>query len=262
MPEFTLVTGACGGLGSAFVRLLAERGEALFLTGRSETRLTALKKELLAAFPALTVEVCACDLTDEASRAALFAFADDRKMRFARLVYVAGVDTQKALEKYTAQKVVLQSRVNLEAACDLACGVFVRRGDFPEFLAVGSMSASTPMPYFALYSATKTGLEQLFVALHGEWKGRAKVTVVLPGGIPTREDIKENIRAHGWFGRVSALSPRTVAERSLRALARNRRKTVIGGWNKLLYALTRCVPTGIRLSFVSRMWSKTEKDAF
>lgn len=260
MPEFTLVTGACGGLGGAFVRLLAERGEALFLTGRTEARLAALKHSLLADFPALTVEICACDLTDEASRAALLAFADGRQMRIARLVYVAGVDTQKALEKYTADKIVLQSRVNLEGACDLARGAFARGGT--EFLAVGSMSASTPMPYFALYSATKKGLEQLFVALHAEWKGRAKVTVVLPGGIPTREDIRENIRAHGWFGRVSALPPRTVAERSLKALARNRRKVVIGGWNKLLYALTRCVPTGIRLAFVARMWSKTEKDAF
>lgn len=260
MPEFTLVTGACGGLGGAFVRLLAERGEALFLTGRTEARLLALKSRLLADFPALTVEICACDLTDEVSRAALLAYADGKDMRFSRLVYVAGVDTQKALEKYTAEKVVLQSRVNLEAACDLARGVFARGGT--EFLAVGSMSASTPMPYFALYSATKKGLEQLFVALHAEWKGRAKVTVVLPGGIPTREDIKENIRAHGWFGRVSALPPRTVAERSLKALSRNRRKVVIGGWNKLLYALTKCVPTGIRLAFVARMWSKTEKDAF
>lgn len=260
MPEFTLVTGACGGLGGAFVRLLAERGEALFLTGRTEARLLALKSRLLADFPALTVEICACDLTDEVSRAALLAYADEKDMRFSRLVYVAGVDTQKALEKYTADKVVLQSRVNLEAACDLARGVFARGGT--EFLAVGSMSASTPMPYFALYSATKKGLEQLFVALHAEWKGRAKVTVVLPGGIPTREDIKENIRAHGWFGRVSALPPHTVAERSLKALSRNRRKVVIGGWNKLLYALTKCVPTGIRLAFVARMWSKTEKDAF
>ena len=260
MPEFTLVTGACGGLGGAFVRLLAERGEALFLTGRTEARLLALKSRLLADFPALTVEICACDLTDEVSRAALLAYADEKDMRFSRLVYVAGVDTQKALEKYTADKVVLQSRVNLEAACDLARGVFARGGT--EFLAVGSMSASTPMPYFALYSATKKGLEQLFVALHAEWKGRAKVTVVLPGGIPTREDIKENIRAHGWFGRVSALPPRTVAGRSLKALSRNRRKVVIGGWNKLLYALTKCVPTGIRLAFVARMWSKTEKDAF
>ena len=260
MPEFTLVTGACGGLGGAFARLLAERGEALFLTWRTEARLLALKSRLLADFPALTVEICACDLTDEVSRAALLAYADEKDMRFSRLVYVAGVDTQKALEKYTADKVVLQSRVNLEAACDLARGVFARGGT--EFLAVGSMSASTPMPYFALYSATKKGLEQLFVALHTEWKGRAKVAVVLPGGIPTREDIKENIRAHGWFGRVSALPPHTVAERSLKALARNRRKVVIGGWNKLLYALTKCVPTGIRLAFVARMWSKTEKDAF
>ena len=40
--NYTLITGACGGLGGAFVRLLAERGEALFLTGRSEEKLSAL----------------------------------------------------------------------------------------------------------------------------------------------------------------------------------------------------------------------------
>ena len=257
---YTLLTGACGGLGGAFARLLARRGEPLLLTGRSEERLLALADELRARFPALPVAWFACDLGISEQRQALFSYTDEQGIRFSRLVYVAGVDTQKALEKYTADKVILQSRVNLEGACDLARGVFARGGT--EFLAVGSMSASTPMPYFALYSATKKGLEQLFVALHAEWKGRAKVTVVLPGGIPTREDIKENIRAHGWFGRVSALPPRTVAQRSLRALARNRRKVVIGGWNKLLYALTRCVPTGIRLAFVARMWSKTEKDAF
>ena len=118
------------------------------------------------------------------------------------------------------------------------------------------------MPYFALYSAAKKGLEQLFVALHEEWRGRADVTVVLPGGIPTREDIKENIRSHGWFGRVSALPPRTVAERALKALSRNKRRAVIGFWNKLLYGATRLVPLSLRLRFVARMWSRTQKDAF
>ena len=118
------------------------------------------------------------------------------------------------------------------------------------------------MPYFALYSATKKGLEQYFVALREEWKGRAKVTVVLPGGIPTRKDIRENIAAHGWFGRVSALPARTVAERSLRAVQKNRRRVVIGFWNKLLHALMCVVPLSVKLRVIARIWIKTEKDAF
>ncbi len=43
---YTLITGACGGLGRAFVRVLAERGENLFLTGRSGERLSALANEI------------------------------------------------------------------------------------------------------------------------------------------------------------------------------------------------------------------------
>ena len=230
--NYTLITGACGGLGGAFVRLLAERGEALFLA-------------------------------DSGSRQALFAYADARGIAFSRLVYVAGVDIQKAAEKYTEEKIVLQARVNLEGAVSLARGVFARRGEgVCELLAVGSMSASCPMPYFALYSATKKGLEQFWVALRTEVKGRAKATVVLPGGIPTREDIVENIKTHGWFGRVSALPPEKVARAALKAVSRNRRKTVIGFWNKILYGLECVTPLSLRLRVIAKIWGRTEKDAF
>ena len=261
---YTLLTGACGGLGGAFARLLARRGQALFLTGRSEERLASLADALRAEFPGLPVLHCACDLADSAQRAALFAFADGQGVRFSRLVYVAGIDTQKAFEAYSEEKLVMQTRVNLEGAVSLAHGVLMRRSEQTvcELLAVGSMSASAPMPYFALYSATKKALEQFWIALRSEWKGRAKVTVVLPGGIPTREDIKQNIAAHGWFGRVSALPPQTVAERALRAVAKNRRSVVIGFWNKLLHALMHLVPLSCRLAVIAKIWSKTQKDAF
>lgn len=261
--DYTLVTGACGGLGGAFVNLLAKDGRPLFLTGRSEARLDALARAVREQYPDAVIETCACDLTDSASRQALFAYSDLRGMRFDRLVYVAGVDTQKAAEKYTEEKIVLQSRVNLEAAVSLANGVIARRGDGTcELLAVGSMSAGCPMPYFALYSATKKGLEQFWVALRTEVKGRAKATVVLPGGIPTREDIIENIKTHGWFGRVSAMSPEAVARASLKAVSRNKRKVIIGFWNKFLYGLEHLVPLSLRLRVIARIWSKTEKDAF
>ncbi len=259
---YTLVTGACGGLGGAFVRLLAERGESLFLTGRSAERLGALARSLAEAYPSLALLTFACDLSDSAQRTALFAFADRQGVRFSRLVYVAGIDTQKAAEKYSEEKLSAQARVNFEGAVSLMRGVFARRGPSLEILAVGSMSGVTPMPYFALYSASKKALEHYCMALHTEWRGRAGVTVVLPGGIPTREDIRENIAAHGWFGRVSALPPERVAARALRAAARNRRRVVIGGWNKLLYILMHLVPLSVRMRLIAKMWSKTEKEAY
>ncbi len=264
MKGYTLITGACGGLGGAFVRLLAARGEPLFLTGRSEERLSALAQALRAEFAGADVLTYACDLTDSAARSALFCRADEAGILFSRLVYVAGVDTQMAFASYSEEKLVLQLRACFEGAVSLARGVFLRRreGERAEFLVIGSMSAMIPMPYFALYSAAKKGLEQFFIALREEWRGQANVTVVSPGGIPTREDIVENIASHGWFGRMSALSPEEVARRSLRALAKNRRRLVPGFWNKVLSFCMHLVPLPLKMRVVRAIWSKTQKDAF
>ena len=68
---YTLLTGACGGLGGAFARLLAQRGRALFLTGRSEERLKALAKQLSEKYPALPVLTKGADFTSFSAAAVL-----------------------------------------------------------------------------------------------------------------------------------------------------------------------------------------------
>ncbi|MDE5896366.1 MAG: SDR family NAD(P)-dependent oxidoreductase, partial [Clostridia bacterium] len=244
MSGYTLITGACGGLGGAFCELLAERGEPLYLTGRSEARLQKRCGELCEKFPALSVKFRVCDLSDEESRRLFFEGTDREGVRFSRLVYVAGADIQKAFEKYNEQKLVFQTRVNFEGAVSFMRSVIARSAldGCTELLCVGSMSANCPMPYFALYSASKKALEQFCVALRTEMKGRAKVTCVCPGSIPTREDIKENIRAHGFWTRISAKSPRAVAAASLKAVRRNKRTKTIGFWNHVIGFFTGLAP--------------------
>lgn len=264
MTRYTLVTGACGGLGRAFVGLLAERGEPLYLTGRSEAALIALKAELNGKYPELPVQTAVCDLASESSRAALFARFDEEKTEFVRLIYVAGADVQKAFEKYDEGKLVMQTRVNFEGAVSLTRAVMARSAldGKTEFLAVGSMSGNCPMPYFALYSATKKALWQFYAALRTELKGRAKVTCVQPGSMPTREDIRKNIEEHGFWTRVSAISPEKAARISLKAVHRNKRGKTIGFWNKIINFFTMIAPMPIKIRYIAKRWKKTEKDAF
>lgn len=262
--KYTLLTGACGGLGSAFAELLASRGEPLVITGTDAEKLQKKREELLAVRPALPVEAIVCDLRSEEARRALFSACDEKRIRFGRLVYVAGVDTQMGFEKYDEARIITQTRVNLEGAVSLVRGV-LGRGDLDgtmEILAVGSMSGAVPMPYFALYSATKRGLEQFFSALHEELNGRVKVTCVLPGSIPTREDIRENIKTHGLFGKLSQKEPSEVARISLAAVRKNRRRKVIGFWNRMLLIAMSAVPMSAKLRFIRKKWSKTEKDFY
>ena len=53
---YTLVSGATGYLGRAFVFECAKAGAPLFLTGRSEENLAALRAELAQKFPRILVD--------------------------------------------------------------------------------------------------------------------------------------------------------------------------------------------------------------
>lgn len=261
---YTLITGACGGLGSAFVSILAAQNTPLYLTGRSEERLRGLKNSLKEKNPACMIETEPCDLRDERSRAEFFRLADSRGARFDRLIYVAGVDTQMAFEKYDEKKVLTQIRVNFEGAVSFARS-FLERAPLDgstELLLIGSITSILPEPYFALYAATKKALEYFSMALRTELKGRARVTVVLPGSMPTRMDIRESIEAHGGYGRLTVLPPEKVAGKALKAVKRNRGRVVIGFWNKLTCIFSRLVPLSRRMHFAARIWRYTEKDFY
>ncbi|MBQ8322363.1 MAG: SDR family NAD(P)-dependent oxidoreductase [Clostridia bacterium] len=257
------VTGATGGLGKAFVYALAKRGYTLILTGRSEEKLCALKRELVEKYESLTVHTYAADLSDEGSRRAMTEAIRAAGLKIALLVNAAGADIQKAFAKYSQEKIAFQCRVNFEAAASLCRFSIENRAERLEIINVSSVSGIYPMPYFAIYSATKGALTSFSVALREELKGKnAAVTAILPGAMPTREDIKAQIKGQGLWGKLAAKSPEWVAEYSLRAVRKNKRKAIPGFWNKVMRVSTACIPASWKLHFIARRWSRISKDAF
>ena len=62
MKKTVLITGATGGIGLAFAKLLAKKEYRLLLVSSSEKRLQHLKELLLRVKPNLAVEIYAEDL--------------------------------------------------------------------------------------------------------------------------------------------------------------------------------------------------------
>jgi short-subunit dehydrogenase len=184
-------------------------------------------------------------------------------IRLSMLVNVAGADIQKGLAAYTEEKIAFQCRVNFEAAVSLCRFAIENQAERLEIINVSSVSGIYPMPYFAIYSATKGALTSFSQALRAEMKGKnVAVTAVLPGAMPTREDIKEQIKGQGLWGKLAAKTPKSVAQASIKAVKKNKRKLIVGFWNKGMRAVTCWLPTSWRLKFIARRWSKIEKDAF
>ena len=184
-------------------------------------------------------------------------------LRISTLVNVAGADVQKGLQSYTQEKIAFQCRVNFEAVVCLCNFAISQKSEHLDIINISSVSGIYPMPYFAIYSATKSALTSFSVALREELKGKnAAVTAILPGAMPTREDIKEQIKGQGVWGRLAAKSPTSVAEYALKAVRKNKPKAIVGFWNKVMRVGTALLPQGLKLKFIAKRWSKISKDAF
>ena len=261
--KYALITGATGGLGGAFVWATLKREYALVLTGRSQEKLQALKAEIEKDYPQATVEICAADLTSEQDRAVLKGYMTERGIRLSLLVNAAGADIQKPFEAYTQEKITFQCRANFEAAVDMCHFAVANAEEGLEIINISSVSGIYPMPYFAIYSATKSALTSFSIALREEVKSKGiKVTAILPGAMPTRADVKQQIKGQGLWGKLAVKSPEWVAEYSLKAVKKNKRTAIPGFFNKLMRFGTALLPLSWKLAFIAKRWSKISKDAF
>ena len=257
--KYALITGATGGLGKAFVQVLSARGYSLLLTGRSREKLQRLQQE----FPDTPTQIFPADLSDLQDREKLMREILAQGVKISLLVNVAGADVQKGLSAYTQEKIAFQCRVNFEAAVSLCRFAVENKAERLEILNISSVSGIYPMPYFAIYSATKGALTSFSQALREEVKGQnIAVTAVLPGAMPTREDIKKQIQGQGLWGKLAVKTPQAVAIASLNAVRKNKRKVIVGFWNKMMRVSTCLLPNAWRLRFIAKRWSKIEKDAF
>ncbi len=261
--EYVIITGATGGIGKAFVEACAEEGLNLILIGRSIKKLDALKIEILTRFSSINVLTFDCDLSCEKSRSALYEKINSLDIKILRLINVAGVDTQKAFEKYTQEKLIFQSRVNFESVVSTTLFALKNNSNNLSVITISSMCAATPMPYFALYSATKAALVNFFKGIQKEYSKKSVCfTTVLPGSVPTRTDIIEDIEKQGLTGKLSKKTPAYVAKKSLMAAKRKKSIVIPGFYNKLVYFFSKITPYCITSKIIKKKFSIKEKDAF
>ena len=260
--QYTFITGSTGVLGKEFATVSAKSGENLFLTGRTEQKLIDLKDFLLKINPGIQIDYYPCDLTDEKKRQEMFDYAQSKGFKFKKLINVAGADIQKPFTDYTQEKIVFQVRANFESAVSVTKFFLDNMQENGEILTISSLTCTTPMPYFALYSASKSALTSFMRSLRYELKSKAKVTVVLPGSIPTRKDVIEDIKRQGLTGKLSSKPKEFIVKKSLAALKKNKAVCVPGFYNKIVYFFTKITPRLLQMKIVAKKFSQKTKDAF
>jgi uncharacterized protein len=247
-----LITGASSGIGRAFARALAERGMSVVLIARSEERLRALATELSERHK-IRAEVIAADLSQEAAIRQIQLEVQRRGLVIDLLVNNAGFATNGSFETLPTETDHQQVMVDVTAVVDLTHAfvpALLERSPGAAVINVASTAGFQPLPYMAVYGASKAFVLSFSQALAEEYRARGlRVLALCPGATETAFfDIAGEAASVG-----RRRSPEQVVTTGLRALERGRSVVIDGFSNALLAQLSRFFPR----RFVVRMAGQT-----
>jgi short-subunit dehydrogenase len=258
MTEYVLITGATGGLGSAFALECARRGYDLILTDVRPAG-SALASYLAEKYN-ITVVYYPCDLSHAEDRSRFYQQIRAQGYRFWGLLNVAGTDFEGAFAERTRDQILQILRVNVEATIDNTHFILKLRASDRRFMLVNvaSLAAFQPMPFKAIYAATKRMLLDFTLAIGEEIRDFGSATALCPAGMPTNPDVMRAIFAQGFWGRMTTVNPDEVAYRTIRAALRGRRVVIPGGVNQFIRNLSGLIPAHWTAHFLGRRWSTAQ----
>jgi uncharacterized protein len=240
-----LITGASSGIGKAFAQELAQRRMNVVLVARSHDKLHQLSQELTQAY-GIRAEVIAADLTETGAALQVYETVRARHLKINLLINNAGFLNYGAFEQIGLDRDHQQIMLNVLALVDLT------HAFIPDLLAneasgiinLSSSGAFQPMPYMAVYGATKAFVLSFSEALWAEYQQLGlRVLALCPG--PTKTAALVDI-----FDNGKATSPDRVVSDALKALDRQRSYKIPGIGN---YLLANTIPRWLPRRIVARI---------
>jgi uncharacterized protein len=252
-----LLTGASGGIGEAMARLLAPTpGVTLLLTARSGDRLDRLAEELRQR--GARVETFPLDLARPGAAHALFGRVEEAGHTVDVLVNNAGYGLGGAIAEHETEAyedMLTLNVTNLVALTRLVLPGMLARGR-GGVLNVASTAGYQPIPYLAVYAASKAFVRAFTSGLYAELRGTGvHATCLAPG--PTATGFLERADMNATPSGFASASPVRVARDGLRALAANRRTKVSGRRNAVVAFAAHLTPTRIVLRVGARLMQGT-----
>lgn len=251
---WAVVTGASSGIGLCFAEAIAKAGLNLVVLGRNQEKLAEVACRLHAEYR-VVVEPLVMDFFENDSVERLLAEIDRLGVRVALLINNAGVGYWGEFERADNSVYRKLITLNVYVPMALTAAFSEHLAQIPKGIVINVSSAAVlqPVPYMAVYAASKSALHQFGLALYEEWRQRGvQVQTLVVGPTDTDFDVKSGLPSH----KVSSVrgAPQHLVERSLTALNHNDPLVFgpgVGFWQRLFGAFT---PISVVLKVVGRMF--------
>ncbi|NIR47343.1 SDR family oxidoreductase [candidate division KSB1 bacterium] len=252
-----LITGASSGIGEDFARLLAAEKTNLVLTARSEEKLSQLAHQLSTRYD-VHVHVFGADLSLPETPAKLFHDIQKAGVDVDVVINNAGFGKWGRFDSFGNGTYQEMCNLNVNAVVSLT-HLFLpkmlekRSGGF---LNVASTAGFQPVPYFAVYSATKSFVLNFSEALWAEYKDQGiTVTCLCPGPTESNFHQRSEIDRKKLIGLESS---EKVAQVGLDAFRKGKPLVISGAKNYLLANSTRFVSRKMVTKITAQMFSPSD----
>ncbi len=243
--QHILITGATGGVGSIIASRLAKENCRITAVGRRRDRLDDLAEwieDLGGECCTIHTDLRQSESTTEVVNKACECFGPiDTAIFGATHFAISPFDDMEPEEIEDIVQVNLLSPINMIRAL---LPDMLNRG-FGRISVLASVAGIFPLPYMAVYDATKAGMINFSRALATELAGSGiSVTCISPRAVDTviMNRIKELTETLGWV----IDSPESVAEEILRATALGKTHVTIGSMEKIIPIVGSLFPEFIR----------------
>jgi uncharacterized protein len=233
--DAALITGASGGIGCEFAKLLAPRCKTLVLVARNENKLNTVKTELEAKYP-VRVKNIVRDLREAGSMEAIYRELEQKSILPDILINNAGFGDHGAFVDRDSRISRDMLAVNI-VALTLLTRLFAKdmkargRG---MILNVASTAAFQPGPFMAVYYASKAYVLSFSEALAYELKGSGvTVTALCPGPTVTGFAETASVEETRLFKYRSPSRASDVARYGYEAMVKGKTVAVHGLLNRL-----------------------------
>ena len=240
--RIAVITGASSGIGREFVYAVDKKNsyDEIWVIARRAERLEELKEKC-----SNPIRPVAIDLAEEAGLKNYAALLEEEKPEIALLINAAGCGVFGPFAEKDLDALIHSARLNslsLTAMCHLSLS-YMKSGS--AIVNMGSNSSWQPVPYQAVYGASKSYVLSLSRAIGRELKPRGiHVMCVCPGWIKTefQQNAKhdEYIRyVDRWYG------PDEVAAQAMCDLEKKKTVSILGAPVRRQVALVKHLPVDL-----------------
>lgn len=251
--KIAIVTGASGGIGHEFVKLLVNEDiNEIWVIARNVQKLDKLQEEFQD-----KIVVYALDLTLSENISLINAKIISESVDIRYLINSAGIGRGGLSVDFSLEEISEHIEISVTAIVKLCniCIPYMSKG--AHIINLSSQSAFQPLPYLNLYAASKAFVRNYSRALNVELKNSGiSVTAVCPGWVDTNL-LVEKMNGHkvNYFGLVAA---NRVAYKALKDAKSGKDMSVFSINVKTQHVLTKIVPQKI----VMKVWCSISNKFF